>query len=195
MILAMMTGFVVTSCDSDEVTKEADKAKYEAVVKQLITFDGRQRFPECEGSNIRYLACESEEVAKGIASALTLGNINKGEKSTLDLHKYGKIEVIKCDNPQNEFFLVSVDLKGIDSFQLHLVSIPYLINLFPSENGEETDTLTYGYAYKCPECGFCYMYLPTECPNCGTSVKQEPLIAIIAIPSLLIDDVGIKFEL
>lgn len=191
----MMTWFVVTSCDGGEVTKEADKAKYEAVVKQLITSDGRQRFPICEGSNIRYLACESEEVAKGIASALTLGNINKGEKSALDLHEYGKIEVTKCDNPQNEFFLVSVDLKGIDSFQLHLVSIPYLIYLFPSENGNEADTLTYGYAYKCPECGFCYMYLPTECPNCGTSVKQEPLIAIIAIPSLLIDDVGIKFEL
>ena len=195
MILAMITGFVVTSCDGDEMTNEADKAKYEKVVKQLITSDGLQRFPECEGSHIRYLACESEEVAKGIASALTLGNISENGKSTLNLHEYGKIEVTKCNSSGNEFFLVSVNLKELDSFQLHLVSIPYLIYLFPPENGDEADALTYGYAYKCPECGFCYMYLPTECPNCGAAVKHEPLIAIIAIPALLIDDVGIKFEL
>lgn len=112
MFLMMTTGLVISSCNGEDVNNEEDKIKYEAVLKQIITSDGRQRFPEYEGQNIRYLACESEDVAKGIVSALTLGNINDGEKSTLDLHEYGKIEVIKCNNPQNEFFLVSVNLKG-----------------------------------------------------------------------------------
>lgn len=141
IILAIITGLGVTSCNNEDINKEEDKVKYEAVLKQIITSDGRHRFPECKGRIIRYLACESEDVAKGIVSALTLGNINGGETSTLNLHEYGKIEVIECNNPQNEFFLVSVNLKGIDSFQLHLVSIPYLLDLFPSENGDDDDLL------------------------------------------------------
>lgn len=191
-LAALVITFV--SCDSEGMDNEYTRANYEKVLQQIVTPEGESRFPASHKSEVILMGCESTVVAEGLVSALTLQKYEGNSSIILDLGEFGKVTATRSEESSGKFFYVEVDIKGSDRLRLLLASMDYF-NLTSQKKNDGEFGITFGYVYKCPQCGACYTYIPEECLNCKYKDIDVPLLSIIPIPFLGIDEVDVNFDM
>lgn len=193
MCLIGLAATAVVSCDSEDLDNDTAKASYELVIQQIVTPEGKSRFPLTNSNEVVLVGCDTEDIAEGLVSALILRKY-KGEASVgLDLKGYGSVSVTRINPSSGKYFRVEVNIKNQDKLRLLFASMDYF-NIISDKENEGEIGITFGQGYKCTECGACYTYVPDICLNCGMEVNV-PLLSIIPIPSLSVDEVDVNFNM
>ena len=193
MCLIGLVASTFVSCDSEDLDNDTSRANYELVLQQIVTPEGKSRFPTANSNEVVLVGCEKGDIAEGLVSALILRKYQGEASVELDLKEYGMVSVTRIDPTSGKYFRVELDIKNQDKLRLLFVSMDYFNIISDKENDGEIG-ITFGQGYRCTECGACYTYVPDSCLNCGMEVNV-PLLSIIPIPSLSVDEVDVNFNM
>ncbi|MGM9853818.1 MAG: DUF2589 domain-containing protein [Muribaculaceae bacterium] len=185
---------VITSCGSDS-GYVSDGQHYNRIVSLLHTADGKDIFPEINGSDLRFVGFQSTDIARGFVSGLLAQQWDGKKSVNCDLHDYGTLKVSSLTAASDGVYgVIHFNLKGMSPFRLVMVTEPYMHNLFPDNNDGE-DSLNYKKTYICPKCGIIYVEHKEKCVACGSELLEIPQLTIVPIPNLPLDDIDIDFDM
>lgn len=183
----------VSSCDSDKDEPVSDEQNYNRIVRLLHTADGKELFPEISGSDLRFVGFQSSDIAKGFVSGLMAQEWDGAKSASFDFHEYGTMKVSAVLASSDGIYgNIYFKLKDMKPFRLVMTSNAYLRNLFPDGNDGE-DSFSYPKAYICPKCGAVYVEYREQCEACGSKLYEIPVLTIVPLPNLPIDNIDIDF--
>lgn len=193
LLCLSVIAIAVSSCDSDKEESACDEQNYNRVVRLLHTEDGRELFPEISGSDLRFVGFQSPDIAKGFVSGLVAREWDGTKSISCDFHEYGTMKVSAVSASSDVIYgNIYFNLKDMKPFRLVMTSNAYLRNLIPDGNDGE-DSFSYPKAYACPKCGAVYVEYREQCETCGSKLYEIPVLTIVPLPNLPIDDVDIDF--